>query len=122
MTRVTWLLIGAVNIARRRAGPALVEAANSEVLAICDLSRERAVTLAEQLGVAAVYTDAAVALAECEAEAVYVATPQATHVELSLAVLAAGKHLLCEKPLGMNGTDCRRLLDAARGRHGHAPR
>ena len=114
MTRVTWLLIGAGDIASRRVGPALVEADNSELVAICDLSRERATALAEQLGVATVYTDPAVALAESEAEAVYVATPQTTHIELSLAVLAAGKHLLCEKPLGLNGAECLRLLDAAR--------
>lgn len=114
MDRVRWLLIGAGDIAARRVGPALVAAARSELLAICDLDGERAAALAQQLGVPTVYTDPAAALAASPADAVYIATPQPTHVELSLAVLAAGKHLLCEKPLGLNGAECLRLLAAAR--------
>jgi len=114
MAHVTWLLIGAGDIATRRVGPALITAANSELLAVCDVSRERAAALAEQLGAPTVYDSAATALADCPADAVYIATPQRTHIELSLAVLAAGKHLLCEKPLGLNGAECLRLLAAAR--------
>jgi len=64
--------------------------------------------------VATVYSDYATALAESGVDAVYVATPQSTHIELSLAALDAGKHLLCEKPLGLDGAECLRLLDAAR--------
>jgi D-xylose 1-dehydrogenase (NADP+, D-xylono-1,5-lactone-forming) len=114
MTPVRWLLVGAGDIAARRVGPALAEAGNSELVAVCDLDSARAAALAERLKVAKVYTDYAAALAEGGADAVYVATPQSTHVELSLAALEAGKHLLCEKPLGLNGAECKRLLDAAR--------
>jgi predicted dehydrogenase len=114
MDRVRWLLAGAGDIGTRRVGPALVATDNSELVAICDLNEERAVGLAEQLGVRAVYTDYAKALAESGADAVYIATPQNTHIELSLAALKAGKHLLCEKPLGLNGGECLRLLEAAR--------
>ncbi len=114
MDSVRWLLVGAGDIATRRVGPALVATANSELVAVCDLNQERATQLAQQLGAKTVYTDLATALAECEADAVYIATPQSTHIELSLAVLAAGKHLLCEKPLGLNGAECLRLLAAAR--------
>ncbi len=114
MPTLKWLLAGAGDIATRRVGPALVAAANSELVAICDLDGERATRLADQLGSPAVYTDYAAALAECEADAVYVATPQTTHIELSLAALAAGRHLLCEKPLALNGPACLPLLRAAR--------
>ncbi len=114
MTRVKWLLVGAGDIATRQVGPALVETENSELVAICDLNQERAAGLAERLGVRTVYADYATALAESGADAVYVATPQSTHIDLSLAALKAGKHLLCEKPLGLNGAECLRLLEAAR--------
>lgn len=114
MTTVKWLLVGAGDIATRRAGPALVAVPNSEVVAICDLDGERAARLAQALGVNTVYTDYAQALADSGAEAVYIATPQTTHIELSLAALRAGKHLLCEKPLGLNGAECLRLLEVAR--------
>jgi predicted dehydrogenase len=108
------LLIGAGDIATRRVGPALVAAEHSELLGVCDLDLERATALAELLGVETVYTDVATALAESPADAVYLATPQHTHIALSLAVLDASKHLLCEKPLGLNGAECLRLLAAAR--------
>ncbi len=114
MTTVRWLLVGAGDIATRRAGPALVRVEGSELVAVCDLNRERAAKLAEALGASRVYTDYATALAESGADTVYIATPQSTHIELSLAALEAGKHLLCEKPLGLNGAECLRLLEAAR--------
>lgn len=114
MTDVTWLLVGAGDIATRRVGPALVRAAHSRLVAVCDREPDRAAALAAQLGVGQTYTDFATALAETTAEVVYVATPQTTHIELSLQALAAGKHLLCEKPLGLNGAECQRLLGVAR--------
>jgi len=113
MSDVKWLLVGAGNIANTRAASALVAARNSRLLAICDIDRERASDLAARHGVEAVYSDYAQALAESEADAVYIATPQSTHIELSLQALAAGKHFLCEKPLGLNGGECLRLLEAA---------
>ena len=114
MDEVKWLLVGAGDIARRRVAPALVRAANSRLVAVCDTCRERAEELAGAHGVGTVYGDYAQALAETEADVVYLATPQSTHIELSLQALAAGKHLLCEKPLGVNSAECLRLLRAAR--------
>lgn len=114
MTKVKWLLVGAGDIASRRAGPALVETDNSDLIAGCDLDQDRAGRLAERLGADRAYGDYDLALAESGADAVYIATPQSTHIKLSLAALQAGKHLLCEKPLGLNGAECLQLLEAAR--------
>ena len=83
MTEVRWLLAGAGDIATRRVGPALVETENSKVVAVCDPNQERAAGLATRLGVRTVYADYATALAESGADAVYIATPQSTHIELS---------------------------------------
>ena len=115
MQQVKWLLAGAGDIATRRVGPALAAAGNSAVVAVCDLNRERAAALAAQLGVEAVHTDYGRALAESGANAVYIATPQGAHVDMSLKALEAGKHFLCEKPIALNGTDGLRLLKAVRG-------
>ncbi len=114
MDEVRWLLVGAGDIAGRRVAPALVTAARSRLVAVCDIDRGRAAALAARHGVDAVYADFGQALAESEVDAVYLATPQSTHIELSLQVLAAGRHLLCEKPLGLNSAECLRLLAAAR--------
>jgi predicted dehydrogenase len=61
-----------------------------------------------------VYADYDKALAESGADAVYIATPQNVHIEMSLKALNAGKHFLSEKPLGLNGAECLRLLEAVR--------
>ncbi|MBT3374430.1 MAG: Gfo/Idh/MocA family oxidoreductase [Lentisphaerae bacterium] len=114
MGEVRWLLVGAGDIAGKRVAPALTTARHSRLVAVCDIDPERASELAARHDVGAVYSDFARALSGSEADTVYVATPQSTHIELSLQALAAGKHLLCEKPLGLNGAECLRLLAAAR--------
>jgi predicted dehydrogenase len=114
MKQVKWLLAGAGDIANRRVAPALVEAADSELIAVCDTQKEKALKLADRFGVKTVFADYAQALAESGADAVYVATPQSAHVDMSLRALDAGKHFLCEKPLGLHGAECLRLLEAAR--------
>ena len=114
MKKVKWLLTGAGDIATRRVAPALVEADNSELIAVCDIDRENAVRLADRFGVKTVFADHTQALAESGADAVYIATPQDKHVEMSLQALQAGKHFLCEKPLGLNGRECLKLLEACR--------
>jgi predicted dehydrogenase len=53
-------------------------------------------------------------LRDPEVHAVIVATPNATHRQLVVAAVAAGKHVLCEKPLAMNLTEAREMLEAAR--------
>jgi predicted dehydrogenase len=56
-------------------------------------------------------------LADPEVAAVYVATPHPGHLEWVLKAAEAGKHILCEKPLGMSRAEGARMIDAAR-RHG----
>ena len=114
MSKVKWLLTGAGDIATNRVASALVEAPNSELIAICDINRENAARLADRFGVKTVFADHAQALADSGADAVYIATPQDKHVPMCLQALKAGKHFLCEKPLGINGPECLELLRACR--------
>jgi predicted dehydrogenase len=113
MERLKWLLVGAGNIARIRVGAALVEARDSELCGICDLDRERAESLARDLGVAPrIFTDFGQALAESGCEAVYIATQVTSHVSLCIEAAAAGKHFLVEKPLALDGDGALRLFRA----------
>lgn len=56
-------------------------------------------------------------LADPEVQAVYVATPHPTHAALAIRAAAAGKHVLCEKPLAMDAAEAAAVVEAAR-RHG----
>ncbi|ATC63866.1 oxidoreductase [Nibricoccus aquaticus] len=55
-------------------------------------------------------------LADAEVEAVYIGTPHPQHLEWALRAVAAGKHVLCEKPLGMNKSETVRMVSAARAK------
>lgn len=54
------------------------------------------------------------ALLESDLDAVFISTPNFTHVELALAALEARKHVFAEKPVGVTRAECRRMLEAAR--------
>lgn len=98
-------------------GPLLVRnfsrCENTEVRWICDLSKEQARRSSESGSHIRVTDRFEDLLADDELEAIAVATPAATHGELGLAALAAGKHVMIEKPLASDVSDARRLVELA---------
>ncbi|MDQ7879621.1 Gfo/Idh/MocA family oxidoreductase [Microbacterium sp. QXD-8] len=91
--------------AARRAGARLTAVASS--------SRDRAEAVAQELGVARAEADAAAVFSASDIDVVHICTPNATHAPLAAAALAAGKHVVCEKPLATSVTDARALVRAA---------
>ena len=89
-------------------------AAGAELLAIAARDPGRARRLAERHGVPRVHPDYAALLADPDVEAVYVPLPNSLHLPWTLRALAAGKHVLCEKPLALNATEAREMAEAAR--------
>lgn len=112
--KVKWLIAGAGDIVKSRAGAAIAETDNSEIVAIFAPSVGKAEALAERFSIPQVYHDYDEALAKSGADAVYIATPHHVHVEMALKAIAAGKHFLCEKPLGINSEECRVLVEEVR--------
>jgi predicted dehydrogenase len=92
---------------------AYAESPYAEVVAVCDVSLERARQVADQFGVAHAFNDYRQLLALPEVDAVDIATPNDVHCEITLAALAARKHVLCEKPLALSVDDARRMEVAA---------
>ena len=109
--RVRWLIAGAGDIVKSRAAAALAETKNAETVAIFAPSVGKAEAIAAEFDIPNVYHDYAQALAESGADAVYIATPHHVHVQMAMQALQAGKHFLCEKPLGINGKECQTLLE-----------
>jgi len=114
MDKVKWLLAGAGDIVKSRVAAALSSAENSGICAIFAPSVGKAEAIAEAYHIPQVYHDFAKALAESGADAVYIASPHHTHVSVAKQSLAAGKHFLSEKPLGINGAECLDLLEYAK--------
>lgn len=83
-----------------------------EVVALCDVNTEAANSLATQLEGPRVMPDAAALIADPSVEAVYLATPPATHRDLILQAAAAGKAVVCEKPWVLNAQEARNLARA----------
>ncbi len=86
---------------------------NVEVVAIADPDAVRLDKVGTEFGVAGRYASAEAMLAAEQLDVVSVCTPNKFHKELTLAALAAGCHVLCEKPMAMNAVEGRAMLDAA---------
>ena len=91
-----WLLAGIGDIATRRVLPAILAEPRCRLAGL--VTRDAA--KAESYGVPS-WRDMETALAECAAEAVYLATPVFLHAPQTLAALSAGRHVLCEKPMAL---------------------
>ncbi|MEZ0491858.1 Gfo/Idh/MocA family protein [Kineococcus sp. TBRC 1896] len=82
-------------------------------VAVGSRSAERAGAFAAQHGMDRSHGSYEALVADPEVDVVYIATPQSEHLKLGLLALAAGKHVMIEKPLAMNATETRELVDAA---------
>jgi predicted dehydrogenase len=90
---------------------------NVQIAAVCDLKPDR---LDKAASVASrdnpkTFTDYRKLLAERDIDAVYIASPCDLHVEMAIAALEAGKHVYCEKPVGITPESIGRLVQAVRG-------
>jgi predicted dehydrogenase len=90
-----------------------MQAAGIEVLALVGRDAAKASDRAARFGVPHATTDLAEALALTGVDAVAVATPPHTHGAIVLAAIAAGKHVVCEKPFARDAAEAERMLDAA---------
>jgi predicted dehydrogenase len=110
---VRWGVIGSGGIARRRTIPeGIMAAPNARLAAVFDINAAANREVAEQFG-----TSAAESIQDClarEIDAVYIASPANAHYEHVMACAAAGKHVLCEKPLGMSVAESEEMACAAR--------
>ncbi|MHB1430509.1 MAG: Gfo/Idh/MocA family protein [Streptosporangiaceae bacterium] len=91
-----------------------VRAAGAEVVAVASSTPGSAAKAASSLGAVRAAPSAADLIAAPDVDVVHVCTPNATHLELASAAIAAGKHVVCEKPLATTLADARALDDLAR--------
>ncbi len=110
--RIRWGVIGSGGIARRRTIPeGFAAAEHAELAAVFDIDEDANREVAATFG--ALPCRSIEELLQSGVEAVYVATPVMAHHSQTLAALGAGKHVLCEKPLGMSVAEAEEMVAAA---------
>ena len=109
---VGWGLIGASTIAREWLIDAIRAQPGHEVVAVMSSDAKRAREYAAANRIASAYSELAALLADPKVDAVYISTTNELHKAQTLAAAAAGKHVLCEKPLAMTVADAREMVAA----------
>jgi len=107
-----WGLIGASTIAAEHMIGAIRAQAGHEVVAVLSSNPERGRAFAHKHGIAATCDSLTDLLSNPAVHAVYVSTTNELHKAQVLAAAAAGKHVLCEKPLALTIQDARDMVDA----------
>ena len=105
-----WGIIGCGDVAERKGGPALYGVEGSELIAVMRRNAAKAADFARRHGARRWYDRAEALLADPEVNAVYVATPVNLHCQHTIMAAEAGKHVLCEKPMGMTVQECREMI------------
>jgi predicted dehydrogenase len=114
MTTVRWGVLSTANIGMEKVTPAIQKAASCEVVAIASRDLSKAEGAARRLGIAGAYGSYDALLAAGDVDAVYIPLPNDMHAPWVERAAAAGKHVLCEKPLAVSARQAEQMVDAAR--------
>ena len=117
MRRVRWGVLGAAKIALTKVIPAMQASEITEVVAIASRDYAKAQESAAKLNIPRAYGSYEELLGDPEVDCIYNPLPNHLHVPWSIRAAEAGKHVLCEKPIGLSLEECRQLI-AARDRTG----
>ena len=110
-----WGVIGASTIGREWMVPAINAQPDSTVVALASSDPERGRRYADELGITTVRSSLEELLADAAIDAVYISTTNEWHESQTLVAVAAGKHVLCEKPLALSLESAQRMVAAAAG-------
>ena len=116
MEKVRWGILSTAKIAVEKVVPALQQCDNGSVVAIASRSADNAQAAADKLGIATAYGSYEELLADPNIDAIYNPLPNHLHVPWSQKIIEAGKHVLCEKPIGLSVAEAESLQQTA-GRH-----
>lgn len=114
MSKTRWGVLSTSKFAQTKIIPAMKHCQHAEITAIASRNLEAAQEAAQRLEIAKAYGSYEELLADAELDVIYNPMPNHMHVEWSIKALEAGKHVLCEKPIGLSSAEGQRLLDAAK--------
>lgn len=112
MTKVRWGVLSTADIGMSKVTPAIQQAENCDVVAIASRDAERAAQAATVLGIPQSYGTYEELLEAGDIDAVYIPLPNNLHAEWTMKAAAAGKHVLCEKPLALSAAQAAEMAQA----------
>lgn len=118
MKKIRWGILSTAKIGRTHVIPALQTSAINEVVAIASRDYAHASITANRLNIPRAYGTYDALLADPNIDAIYNPLPNHLHIPWSIKAILAGKHVLCEKPLGLNAADVQNLIHIA-GQYPH---
>ena len=110
---VRWGILGTASIARRQAVPAMQASVYARAVAVGSRSLPRAREFAQEMGIPAAYGSYDEVIRAAEVDAVYIPLPNDQHLPWIEQAALAGKHVLCEKPLGLDASQVLRVQEVA---------
>jgi len=110
---VRWGVISTANIGRIAVIPAIKASRNGEMVGVASRDPEKGRAFAAALGIPHVYGSYEALLDAKEVDAVYIPLPNSMHCEWTRRAAERGKHVLCEKPLGLSSAQCLQMGEAA---------
>jgi 1,5-anhydro-D-fructose reductase (1,5-anhydro-D-mannitol-forming) len=113
---IRWAVIGTGRVSNVMV-PAMQAVRGTLVAAIVSRSQARADAFAAAHGIEASYGSVEEMLRSPTVDAVYIGSPNGLHAPHAMAAAAAGKHVLCEKPMAPTVSDCHRMIEACQ-KHG----
>src|SRR5579862_5378164 len=108
--KVRWGVLGVAKIAVNKVIPAMQKGEWCDVAAIASRDLDKAKTAASKLGIGKAYGSYEELLSDPEIDAIYNPLPNHLHVPWSIRAAEAGKHVLCEKPIGLSSAEARELI------------
>src|ERR1041385_1630976 len=113
MKQIGIAIVGCGGITLQNHLPGLALCPEARVVALCDTDPATLQRASQQTGIGVSSTRYQEIVARDDVNAVIIATPNSAHAPIALAAIAAGKHVLCEKPLAMNHAEAKQMAQAA---------
>lgn len=109
--KIRWGVLGAAGIALKKVIPAMLKCERATIHAIASRDLEKAKAAAHTFSIPKTYGSYEQLLSDPEIEAIYNPLPNHLHVPWSIRAAEAGKHVLCEKPVGLTADEAKKLLE-----------
>jgi predicted dehydrogenase len=112
MQKIRWGILSTANIGIKRVIPAILSGERGAIAAVASRDASRAAEVAARFAIPRSYGSYEALLNDSAIDAIYNPLPNHLHVEWTVKALNAGKHVLCEKPLGINAPQTQAIVEA----------